>query len=82
MAFRIKPHSCQRRLEGSNKTLCTPEPKDPRDWARPVFESPVEVGISTGLPLGHGLWVPLPGLNRLWLKSSWRRSPLTPPWSL
>ena len=28
MAFRIKPHSCQRSLEGSNKTLCPPGPRD------------------------------------------------------
>ena len=24
IAFRIKPHTCQRRSEGSNKTLCAP----------------------------------------------------------
>jgi len=25
ITFRIKPHTCQRHLEGSNKTLCAPE---------------------------------------------------------
>ena len=24
IVFRIKPHTCQRHLEGSNKTLCAP----------------------------------------------------------
>ena len=29
IAFRIKPHTCQRHLEGSNKALCTPgDPKE------------------------------------------------------
>ena len=42
-----------------------------RDWTRPVFESPVEVWVSSGLLQGQGLWS-----HRL----SWR-SPLTPPWS-
>ena len=31
--FRIKPHNCQRCLEGSDKTLCVPGSRDPtRDW--------------------------------------------------
>ena len=28
-----------------------------RNWARPVFESPMEVPVSSGLPQGQGLWV-------------------------
>ena len=28
IAFRIKPHACQRCSEGSNPTLCAPEPRD------------------------------------------------------
>ena len=31
IAFRIKPHTHQRCSEGSNKTLCTPGPRDPTD---------------------------------------------------
>ena len=38
--FRIRLHTHQRCLEGSNKTLCALGPRDPtRDWARPAFES-------------------------------------------
>ena len=29
IAFRIKPHTCQRCLEGSNKTSCAPVPETP-----------------------------------------------------
>ena len=29
--FRVKHRTCQRHLEGSNKTLCEPGPRDPRD---------------------------------------------------
>ena len=29
--FRVKPHTQERHLEGSNKTLCEPGPRDPRD---------------------------------------------------
>ena len=70
LAFRIKSHTCQRLWEGSNKTLCV---------ARPVFEPPVEVLVSSGLRQGPGHWVQLPGSHCLWYKPSWRRSPLTPP---
>ena len=28
IAFRIKPHTCQRCLEGANKTSCTPGPRE------------------------------------------------------
>ena len=31
IGFRMKPHTCQRCLEGSNKTLCTPRPRDPTE---------------------------------------------------
>ena len=31
IAFRIKPHTRQRRSEVSNKTLCAPGPRAPRD---------------------------------------------------
>ena len=39
IVFRIKPHTCQRWLEGSNKTLCAPGPRyHTKDWARPTLE--------------------------------------------
>ena len=39
ISFRIKPHTCQGWWEGSNKTLCSPGPKDPtRDWVTAAFE--------------------------------------------
>ena len=31
ISFRIKPHTCQRCLEGSNQTLCVPGPRDPTE---------------------------------------------------
>ena len=82
IAFRIKPHTCQRCSEGSKKTLCTRIQRPHRDRAIPVFESSVEVQVCSGLPQGQGLWVLLPGSHRLWHKPSWRRWPLTPPQSL
>ena len=48
-----------------------------RDWARPMFVSPAEVCISSGLLQGQGLWVQLAGPCNLWHKPSWRRLPLT-----
>ena len=51
-----------------------------RDWARPVFESPIEVQVSSGLLKGQGLWMQKPGSHRLWHKPSWRRSPWTLPY--
>ena len=38
VAFRIKPHISQTHSEGSNKTLCTPGPRDPTETARPAFD--------------------------------------------
>ena len=31
IAFRIKPHTCQRHSKGSNKTWCAPGPRDPTE---------------------------------------------------
>ena len=36
IAFRLKPHTCHRCSEGSNKILCAPG--EPRDWVSPAFE--------------------------------------------
>ena len=39
ITFSIKPHTYQKHSEGSNKILCTLEPRDPtRGCARPAFE--------------------------------------------
>ena len=80
IVFRIKLHTHQRCLEGSNKTLYAPgdptETKPNLPWS--VWVSPAEVWVSSGLPQGHGLWVQQTGV---WYKPSWRRSPLTPPYS-
>ena len=55
-AFRIKPHSHQRCLEGSNKTLYAPgDPTEiESDLPLSVLASPVEVWVSRR---GRGLWV-------------------------
>ena len=85
ITFRVKPHTCQRCSEGSNKTFCTPGPRDPTetepDLSSSVWVSPVEVWVSSGLPQGQGLWVQETWSHSLWHKPYWRRSPLTPPYS-
>ena len=72
----------QRHLEGSNKTLCAPGPRNPAetepDLPLSVSVSPAEIRVSSGLPQGQGN---RPGSHSVWLKSSWRRWPLTPPQS-
>ena len=82
--FRIKPHRCQRRLEGSDKTLCAP---GPRDGGRPAFECP---SVSWG---GTGQQWPAVGAGALgaadlwllqtsmWHKPSWRSPPIAPTYS-
>ena len=61
IAFRIKPHTHQRCLEGSNKTLfATGDPtKTEPDLALSVSVSlaEVRVRVSSGLQQGQGLWV-------------------------
>ena len=86
IVFRIKPHTCQRRSEGSYETLCTPGPRD-----LTKTESELCLSISCGstgqqwTAAGAGAlgaadlgWVQL---TWVWHKTSWRRSPLTPPQS-
>ena len=50
IAFRIKLHTHQRCSEGSNKTLCTPGPRDPTetepDLTLSVWMSPAEVQVT------------------------------------
>ena len=63
--FRIKPHTCQR-LRGLKQNLVHTRTQRPhRHCARPVFESPAEVWVSSGLPQGQGRWVQLPGSHSL-----------------
>ena len=61
ITFRIKPYTCQRCSEGSNKTLCAPGPRVPRktepDLPLSVWVSPMEARVSSGLPQQQGLWV-------------------------
>ena len=75
--FRIKPHSLQRCSEGSNTTCAHQDPGTPqRPRQNFVWEPPVEVQVSRGLPQGQGLWVQQ---TWVWHKPSWRKSPLNPP---
>ena len=76
--FRIKPHTLQWCLEGSNKILCAPgEPAETEpDLLLNVWVSPAEVCVSSGLLQGQRLWV---HQSWVWHKPFWRRSPLTPP---
>ena len=78
ITFRIKPHTHQRCLEGSNKILCIPgDPTETEpDLPLSVSVSPVEVWVCTSLPQGQRLWVQQ---TWEWHKLSWRRSPLTLP---
>ena len=58
ITFRIKPHTGQRCSEGSYKPCAHQDPETPqRLRQRCVRVSPVEVGVSSGLPQGQGLWV-------------------------
>ena len=57
-AFKIKPHTGQRCSEGSYKPCAHQDPETPQRLRQScVRVSPVEVGVSSGLPQGLGLWV-------------------------
>ena len=77
IALRIKPYTCQRCSEGSNKASCAPgdSTETEPDLPLSVRVSPVEVRVSNGLPQGQGLWVQQTSVLH---KPSWRRSSLTP----
>ena len=81
--FRIKPHTCQRCLEGSNRSLCAPGPGYPTETEPNLplsaWVSPVEVQANSGLCRGRGSGWSRPGSHSVLHKDSWRRSPLTPP---
>ena len=75
ITFRIKPHTHQRCLEGSNKTLCTTgdATETKPDLPLSVGVSPAEVRVSRQ---GQGLWVQQ---TWVWYKPFWKRSPLILP---
>ena len=80
IAFRIKLHTHQRCLEGSNKILCSPgDPTETEpDLPLSVWVSLEKVQVCSGLLQGQELWVQQTSVRH---KPSWRRSPFTPPWS-
>ena len=58
ITFRIKPHTCQIRSNGSNKPHAHQGPKTPQRLSQSwVWVSPVEVQVSSALRQGQGLWV-------------------------
>jgi len=76
IAFRIKPHTHQRCLEGSNKALCAPGSTDSTetepDMPLSVSVSSVEAQVSRGRGSGWSR----PEAGSMWHKYSWRSSPL------
>ena len=74
--FRIKPHTCQRHSEDSDKPCVHRDPESLQRLSQDcVWVSPAEVQVSNGLPQGQRLWVQQ---TKVWRKPSWRRLPLTP----
>ena len=61
ITFRIKPHTWQRCLEGSNKALCALGPRNLTETELnlplSVYASPGEAQVSTGLLWVQGLWM-------------------------
>ena len=85
ITFRTKPHTCQRHSEGSNKTVCASELRDPTETAQSrlwVFECLMQrYGLAPASSRGRSSGCNYLGLQTLWHKPSWRSSPLTPPQS-
>ena len=85
ITFRTKPHTHQRRSQGTNKILCTPGPRPYTDWTRPAHEC---LSVSCG---GTGQQWPATGTGALAaadlghaacdIKPSWRKVLLAPPQS-
>ena len=74
ITFRMKPHTNQRGLEGSNKNLSTPG--EPTETEPDLLLSVSCGGMGQQWPAaGQGLWMQ----TWVWHKPSWRRLPLTPP---
>ena len=54
ITFRVKPHTCQRRSEGSNKPRAHQRPETPQRLRQNcVWACLVEVQVSSGLPQGR-----------------------------
>ena len=78
--FSIKPHTCQRCLKGSNKTLCTPRPRDTTETDPDLCLSLLwRYGSAVAYHRGRGSGCNIPGYDISPLGE--RRSPLTPPQS-
>ena len=76
ITFKIKPRTCQRFSEGSNKPCVHYDPETPKRLSQNcVWVSPAKVQVSNSLP--QGLWVQQ---TWVWHKPSWKSSLLTPPW--
>ena len=74
--FRIKPHSHQWCSEGLNKPCAYQDPETPQRLRQNyVWVSLEEVGVSSGLLWGQGLWVHM--YTYVWHKLSSSRSQLT-----
>ena len=75
IVIKIKPHTQQRRSEGSHMPCAHQDPETPQRLDC-VWASPAEVRVSSGPP--QGLWLQQ---TWVWHRPSWRRSPVTPPQS-
>ena len=77
ITFGTKPHS---HLGGSNKTLCAPGPRDPTKTEPDLRMSLLQrYESAVACWRGRGSGCSKPGSHRVWYKSLWRRSQLTPP---
>ena len=80
--FRIKPYSHQRHLEGSNKTLCIPGPRDPTETEPDLCLSLLWRHESSVACLrGEGSGCSYLGHTACDISPLGRSSPLTPPQS-
>ena len=83
--FRIKPHTRQRCLEGSNKPCVHQDPETPQRLSQTylsVFECLLlRYGSPVVCSRGRSSGCSRPGSPSLWYKPSWRKSSLTPPYS-
>ena len=80
------PHTRQRYSEGSNKILCDQDQGTPEKLSQTclrVFECLLQRNVlAVACCRGRGSVCSRPGSHSMWHKTSWRRSPLTPPKSL